>query len=195
MSIAYQLAGAINHLHENCELQIVHGDVKTSNILLDEQLNCKLSDFGTAKMGFSAAVLPSPAAANAVVGSPGYVDPHYIRTGIVSKKSDVYSFGVLLLELVTGMEAFHEEKGRLLSGAVRHVLGEPERAAEVVDGRLRGEYDPAEAAAVVAVAAACLREQPSLRPPMGDVLLTMKEKVASINTTITPLVDKSKQVV
>jgi serine/threonine protein kinase len=124
MAIAYQLAQALEYLHEKCPLQIVHGDIKPSNILLDEQLNCKLCDFGFAKMGFSSTVMSSNNRKQVMMGSPGYTDPHYLRTGIASKKNDVYSYGVIILELVTGMEAFCEERGQgqLLTSMIGPIL-------------------------------------------------------------------------
>ncbi|KAJ0969059.1 hypothetical protein J5N97_021936 [Dioscorea zingiberensis] len=76
VSIVFKLAAAMDYLHEGCELQIVHGDIKSSNVLLGEHLEPKLCDFGFARMGFSAAVQPRDA--NHMMGSPGYVDPHYL---------------------------------------------------------------------------------------------------------------------
>ncbi|KAE8708221.1 putative receptor-like protein kinase [Hibiscus syriacus] len=97
-------------------LQIVHGDIKDSNILLDEQFNCKLFDFGSAKMGFSSTVMPPYCSRmkQVMIGSPGYTDPHYLRTGLASKKNNVYSLGVIVTELVTGMEAFCPERGPII---------------------------------------------------------------------------------
>ncbi|KAG9455337.1 hypothetical protein H6P81_008241 [Aristolochia fimbriata] len=179
MSIAFQLAQAIEYLHENCSLQIVHCDLKASNILLDDQFNCKLCDFGSAKMGFSSTVLPS--SAKSMMGSPGYADPHYLRTGIISKKTDVYSFGVLLLELITGIEAFCEEKGQFLTSVFGSALNEPRKVVEMADARLRGEFDWEEATTMASIAASCLSQQPSLRPSMGEILRTMEEKITRVD--------------
>ncbi|THU61323.1 hypothetical protein C4D60_Mb07t22080 [Musa balbisiana] len=113
-------------------LPIVHGDLTTANVLLHVDLGPKLCDFGSARVGFSAAVRP----AAPVVGSPGYADPHYLRTGIASKKSDVYSFGVLLLELLTGRPAIGSEGGMTLAAAMAPRLrGAGSGVAEVVDPR------------------------------------------------------------
>ncbi|KAF8412815.1 hypothetical protein HHK36_000786 [Tetracentron sinense] len=179
MSIAFQLAEAIEYLHDNCSPQIVHCDIKASNILLDEQLNCKLCDFGFAKMGFSSMVVPS--SMNPVMGSPGYIDPHYLRTGIASKKNDVYSFGVILLELVTGIEAFCSEKEQLLTSIAGPTLGNTKMVAEMVDPRLAGEFDLDEAIAMASISALCLRQQPSLRPSMAEILRTMREQISRFN--------------
>ncbi|KAG2547884.1 hypothetical protein PVAP13_9KG130400 [Panicum virgatum] len=168
VSVALQVARALEYLHDQCEPQVVHGDVKASNVLLDASMAAKLCDFGSARMGFSAAVRPRPSA-RTMLGSPGYVDPHYIRSGVVTKKSDVYSFGVLLLELLTGMEAFCAAEGRLLTAVLAPRLRADCDARGLVDERLGTAYDAAEAAAVAALAAACVGENPSLRPSMADV--------------------------
>lgn len=101
MRIAYGVASAVAHLHGGGSgaTQIVHGDLTSSNVLLDENLDPLLCDLGSALVGFSAAVGPSR---GLLLGSPGYADPLQLRTGTVSKKTDIYSFGVLLLELITG---------------------------------------------------------------------------------------------
>ncbi|OEL37137.1 putative receptor-like protein kinase [Dichanthelium oligosanthes] len=178
VSVALQVARALEYLHDRCEPQVVHGDVKASNVLLDASMTAKLCDFGSARMGFSAAVRPR-SSAHTMLGSPGYVDPHYIRSGVVTKKSDVYSFGVLLLELLTGMEAFCAEEGRLLTAVLKPRLGAsgapPCDARGLVDERLGTAYDAAEAAAVAALAAACVGENPSLRPSMADVVRTLEQ--------------------
>ncbi|XP_068650271.1 salt tolerance receptor-like cytoplasmic kinase 1 [Aristolochia californica] len=179
MSIVFQLAQAIDYLHENCSLQIVHCDIKSSNILLDDNFNCKLCDFGSAKMGFSSTVLPC--SAKSMMGSPGYADPHYLRTGIISKKTDIYSFGVLILELVTGIEAFCEDKEQFLTSVLGSVLNEPSKVTEMADARLGGEFDREEAMTMASISAACLSQQPSLRPSMGEILRTLEEKITRID--------------
>ncbi|ONK72709.1 uncharacterized protein A4U43_C04F22310 [Asparagus officinalis] len=182
MSIAYRLATALNYLHEECELPIIHGDIKASNVLLDDDKSPKLCDFGFARMGFSATVERS---ANPMMGSPGYVDPCYLRTGLVSKKSDVYSFGVLILELISGMEAFCDEKSRMLTAVMRPRLKEM-AAEEIVDARLGGEYDRDEAVIMARIAGRCIGENPSLRPAMGEILELMRKDVPSAAFCRTP---------
>ncbi|XP_009382326.2 salt tolerance receptor-like cytoplasmic kinase 1 [Musa acuminata AAA Group] len=178
MAIAYQLAQALDYLHDGCDIQIVHGDVKASNVLLDERLEPKLCDFGSTRVGFSAAVLPR--AAHPMLGSPGYVDPHYLRTGTVSKKNDIYSFGVLLLELITGSEAFDSAAERMLTAAVGPALRDPfARAGELVDRRLARAYDAAEVAAAASMAAACVGDNPSLRPSMAEVVRLLAQGASS----------------
>ncbi|XP_052210200.1 probable receptor-like protein kinase At1g33260 [Diospyros lotus] len=178
MAIAFQLAQAIEYLHEQCTLHIIHGDIKASNVLLDQQLNCKLCDFGSAKMGFSSSVMPPAASGSSnllMLGSPGYVDPHYLRTGIASKKNDVYSFGIIVLELVTGKEAalFCPERRKMPANAAD--------VAEMVDPGLDGEFDLEEAAVMASIAALCLSNAPALRPSAADIVFLIKEKIASVS--------------
>ncbi|GMJ10920.1 hypothetical protein like AT1G33260 [Hibiscus trionum] len=193
MNIAFQLAEAIEYLHDKCSLQIVHGDIKASNILLDERFNCKLCDFGSAKMGFSSTVAP-PRTKQIMVGSPGYTDPLYLRTGIASKKNDVYSFGVIILELVTGMEAFCPEKGQLLTTMVapklREVVegggGAAETVAGMVDPRLGGEFDLEEAKAMLLIVELCLQQSPTGRPSAAEIMQTMKNEISSVDSRLSP---------
>lgn len=193
-AIAFQLAQAIEYLHEKCTLQIVHGDIKASNILLDEHFNCKLCDFGSAKMGFSSTVIPPSCSRTkqVMIGSPGYTDPHYLRTGFASKKNDVYSLGVIILELVTGMEAFCPERGQLLTSIVAPNLrdiaecGAEEKVAELVDPRLAGEFDLEEARAMLSIAALCLHQSPTVRPSASQIMQTIKDKITSIDFVFSP---------
>ncbi|XP_057812550.1 salt tolerance receptor-like cytoplasmic kinase 1 [Salvia miltiorrhiza] len=183
MAIAFQLATAIDYLHQNC---IIHCDIKSPNILLDEHLSCKLCDFGSSKMGFASLVAPPSKSRATMLGSPGYVDPHYMRTGLASKKSDVYSFGVVLLELVSGMEALDPLTGERLTARAGPMLREAERVVEIVDPRLlsRGDFELEEARAVAALAATCLSDSPAHRPAISDVLIAMREKVPSISCLV-----------
>lgn len=186
MAIAFQLAQALSYLHETCSPQIVHGDIKASNILLDDTLNCKLCDFGSAKVGFSSAVGP-PDSPNGrrqrmtMMGSPGYTDPLYLRTGVASKKNDVYSFGVVVLELITGEEAFGAESGERLTDRAVPLMREAGKVAGMVDPRLGGDVDLEEARAMVGLAARCLSDCARVRPCASDILNIMRDTVSSLS--------------
>ncbi|MBC2899680.1 hypothetical protein CFC21_112503 [Triticum aestivum] len=174
-AVALQVARALEYLHDRCEPQVVHGDVKASNVLLDAAMGARLCDFGSARAGFSAsAAVRTP---RAVQGSPGYVDPHYLRSGVLTKKSDVYSLGVLLLELLTGTQPFSD--GRLLTSAVAPMIKAGSCSCDdvprLVDQRLGCRYDADQAATVATLAVACVGENPALRPSMADVVRTLEQ--------------------
>lgn len=98
LRIALGTARAIAYLHHDCSPKIIHRDIKSSNILIDEKLEPCVSDFGLAKL----LVDEDAHLTTVVAGTFGYLAPEYLQTGIATEKSDVYSYGVLLLELVTG---------------------------------------------------------------------------------------------
>jgi serine/threonine protein kinase len=100
MKVVIGTAKALAYLHEAIEPKVVHRDIKSSNILIDEEFNGKVSDFGLAKLLGS----DKSHITTRVMGTFGYVAPEYANTGMLNEKSDVYSFGVLLLETVTGRE-------------------------------------------------------------------------------------------
>uniref|UniRef100_A0A1J3H666 non-specific serine/threonine protein kinase n=1 Tax=Noccaea caerulescens TaxID=107243 RepID=A0A1J3H666_NOCCA len=195
VAIAFQLVQAIEHIHEKCSPQIVHGDIKSSNILLDKSFNCKLCDFGSAKVGFSSMVQPSTMSPRSrqvrMVGSPGYTDPHYLRTGIASKKMDMYGFGVVVLELVSGKEAFSAEKGEMLvhiaAPLMREVL---DSSGDIAEDKVRRFLDPRlsregldidEVKTMLSVAALCLGSSQSLRPSAAQVTETLVLKIPSLS--------------
>ncbi|TQD70469.1 hypothetical protein C1H46_043996 [Malus baccata] len=105
LKIAVGAAQGLAYLHHDCNPRIIHRDVKSSNILLDENFEAHLSDFGVAKF------IPTAEthASTYVLGTIGYIDPEYARTSRVTEKSDVYSFGVVLLELLTGKKAVEQD--------------------------------------------------------------------------------------
>ncbi|CAI9087053.1 OLC1v1021019C1 [Oldenlandia corymbosa var. corymbosa] len=112
-----------------------------------------------------------------MMGSPGYTDPHYLWTGIVSKKNDIYSFGVVVLELITGMQALNPVSGERLTSVLRPILRDPSKIVQMVDARLP-RFDLEEVTAMAAISAMCLCETPSLRPSASDIVNLMRNSNA-----------------
>lgn len=102
MKIALDAAKGLEYLHDKANPPVIYRDLKSSNILLDNDFNAKLSDFGLAKLGPTG---DKSHVSSRVMGTYGYCAPEYQRTGQLTVKSDVYSFGVVLLELITGRRA------------------------------------------------------------------------------------------
>lgn len=107
MRIAYGAAQGLEYLHEKANPPVIYRDLKSSNILLDENFNPKLSDFGLAKLG---PMGEKTHVSSRVMGTYGYCAPEYARTGHLTVKSDVYTFGVVLLELISGRRAIDTAK-------------------------------------------------------------------------------------
>lgn len=105
LKIAYGAAQGLAYLHHDCSPRIIHRDVKSSNILLDKDLEARLTDFGIAK---SLCVSKSHTSTY-VMGTIGYIDPEYARTSHLTEKSDVYSYGIVLLELLTRRKAVDDD--------------------------------------------------------------------------------------
>ncbi|CAN1785213.1 Proline-rich receptor-like protein kinase PERK1 [Linum perenne] len=159
------------HLHG--DPKILHRDIKAANILVDQNFEAKVSDFGLARSYSDASVTH---VSTQVVGTVGYLAPEYASSGKVTEKSDVYSYGVVLLELITGRPpiCFSESVSRtslvewarpLLTGAV-----ESRNFEALVDPRLANKYNNSEMTQMVACAAACVRHSAWLRPRMINVV-------------------------
>lgn len=170
LSIAHQTAEGLAYLHSSAVPSIYHRDVKSSNILLDEKLKGKVSDFGLSRLAESDLSHISTCAQ----GTLGYLDPEYYRNYQLTDKSDVYSFGVVLLELLTSQKAIDFNRGpddvNLAVYVQRNV--EEERLMEVVEGSLKEgatqlELDTMKALGFLAMG--CLEERRQNRPSMKEV--------------------------
>ncbi|XP_068330111.1 serine/threonine-protein kinase PCRK1-like [Pyrus communis] len=171
MKIAQDAARGLAYLHEGMEFQIIFRDFKSSNILLDEQWNAKLSDFGLARLGPSDGLSH---VSTAVVGTVGYAAPEYIQTGHLTTKSDVWSYGVFLLELITGRRPLDRNRPKneqkLLEWVRPHLSSDLKKFQVILDARLEGKYSLKAAQKLAAVASRCLVRHPRSRPKMSEVL-------------------------
>ncbi|KAL5731900.1 hypothetical protein ACHQM5_004584 [Ranunculus cassubicifolius] len=170
--IALGAARGISYLHNDCIPHIIHRDIKSSNILLDKDMEARVSDFGLATLMEANKTHVS----TIVAGTFGYLAPEYFDTGRATAKGDVYSYGVLLLEILTGKrpmdEAFIEEGTKLVTWVKAVVDKRTEEHA--VDSSL-DSYPLHEVKNVFIVALMCLESDPSKRPAMADVVKMLEQ--------------------
>ncbi|XP_027337309.1 probable LRR receptor-like serine/threonine-protein kinase At1g51880 [Abrus precatorius] len=173
LQIALDSAIGLEYLHKCCKPPIVHRDVKTSNILLDENFNAKISDFGLSRI-FSNEC--DTHVLTKVAGTPGYFDPEYYKTNKLTEKSDVYSFGIVLLEIITGHPAiFKNHENTHIVQWVNSMLEDEGEIDTIMDPRLQGTYDTGTASKVVDVAMACVAPSSIKRPTMNEVMIELKQ--------------------
>lgn len=172
LKIALGSARGLAYLHHDCCPRIVHRDIKSSNILLDEKLEPRVSDFGLAKI----LVDEDAHVTTVVAGTFGYLAPEYLQSGEASEKSDVYSFGVLLLELVTGKrptDPIFVNRGLNVVGWINTLEGE-NLLEDIVDSKCT-DVTIETVEAVIDIAARCTVANPVERPTMGWVLQMLEE--------------------
>ncbi|OIV93066.1 hypothetical protein TanjilG_20728 [Lupinus angustifolius] len=167
--IALGTARGLVYLHEQCDPKIIHRDVKAANILLDEDFEAVVGDFGLAKLLDHR----DSHVTTAVRGTVGHIAPEYLSTGQSSEKTDVFGFGILLLELITGHKALDfgraaNQKGVMLDWVKK--LHQDGRLSQMADKDLKGDFVMAELEEMVQVALLCTQFNPSHRPKMSEVL-------------------------
>ncbi|XP_059644591.1 probable LRR receptor-like serine/threonine-protein kinase At1g05700 [Cornus florida] len=175
LQIAVDAALGLEYLHHGCKPPIIHRDVKTTNILLNENFHAKLADFGLSR------VIPTEGGTHVstvVAGTPGYLDPEYYTSNRLTDKSDVYSFGIVLLEIITGRAAIPKGNdsiyiiqfvsSKLANGDVRMIA----------DPRLRGDFDVNSIWKAIELAMGCVSRTSARRPTMNYVVMELKECLA-----------------
>ena len=167
LEICLGTAHGLHYLHTAMKDPIIHRDVKTTNILLDEKWVSKVSDFGLSKMG-----LNNTTVSTLVKGTWGYLDPDYARRQQLTDKSDVYSFGVVMFEVVCGRKALNtkleHEQWHLANWARKCI--EKGTIGQIIDPYLKGKIAPECFKVYVEVAESCVRDQGIQRPKMNDVM-------------------------
>ncbi|XP_027910079.1 G-type lectin S-receptor-like serine/threonine-protein kinase CES101 [Vigna unguiculata] len=180
-SVIEGIAQGLLYLHKYSRHRIIHRDLKASNILLDENMNPKISDFGIAKMFTQQ---DSESNTTRIVGTYGYMSPEYAMEGVFSTKSDVYSFGVLLFEIVSGKRnnSFYTEERQLnLVGHTWELWKEGE-VLKLVDPSLNDSFSEDEVVRCVHAGLLCVEENADDRPSISNVvsMLTNKTKVTTV---------------
>eukprot|EP00257_Ricinus_communis_P018428 XP_015577146.1 probable serine/threonine-protein kinase PBL23 isoform X1 [Ricinus communis] len=174
MKIAEGAARGLEYLHESANPPVIYRDFKASNILLDEDFNPKLSDFGLAKLGPTG---DKTHVSTRVMGTYGYCAPEYALTGQLTSKSDVYSFGVVFLEIITGRRVIDNsrttEEQNLVIWATP-LFKDKKKFILMADPLLEGKYPLKSLYQALAVAAMCLQEEAATRPLMSDVVTALE---------------------
>ncbi|KAL0562314.1 hypothetical protein IC582_002766 [Cucumis melo] len=178
LRIAMDAAQGLEYLHDGCKPPIIHRDVKTTNILLTENFQAKLADFGLSKSFPVDANKTNNYMSTVVAGTPGYLDPDYYLSNRLTEKSDVYSFGVALLEIITCRPVIsRSEENVHISKWVNSMAAQGDING-IVDERLRGKYDANSVWKAVEVALNCVSGSSARRPTMNHVVAELKSCLA-----------------
>ncbi|CAN7061944.1 unnamed protein product [Brassica rapa subsp. trilocularis] len=174
VNIIIGAAKGLAYLHHDCSPRIIHRDIKSSNILLDGNLEARVSDFGLAKLLED----EESHITTIVAGTFGYLAPEYMQSGRATEKTDVYSFGVLVLEVLSGKlptDTSFIEKGYNVVGWLNFLISE-NRAREIVDRSCQG-VETESLDALLSIATKCVSSSPDERPTMHRVVQLLESEV------------------
>ncbi|GAV75936.1 Pkinase domain-containing protein/Malectin_like domain-containing protein/LRR_8 domain-containing protein, partial [Cephalotus follicularis] len=178
LRIAMEAGQGLEYLHNGCKPPIVHRDVKTANILLNDKFQAKMADFGLSKSFPVEGGTNISHVSTVVAGTPGYLDPEYYVSSRLSEKSDVFSFGVVLLEIITCRPVItNTEENNHISQWVSYMLTSGD-INTIVDPRLQGDFDTNSVWKAVELAMACVSQSSSRRPNMNQIVVELKECLA-----------------
>ncbi|KAL6201307.1 hypothetical protein ACLB2K_025021 [Fragaria x ananassa] len=182
--ICVGIAKGLAYLHEESAVKVVHRDIKTTNVLLDQDLNAKISDFGLARLDEEEKTHIS----TKVAGTIGYMAPEYALWGCLTYKADVYSFGVVALETISGKNNMkyrpNENIQCLMDWA--HVLHQKGNLLELVDPRLGSDFNKKEALRTIKVALLCANPTAALRPIMSAVVSMLEGRTPVDEVALDP---------
>ncbi|XP_039827470.1 serine/threonine-protein kinase PBL13-like [Panicum virgatum] len=167
LRIAMECAGALAYMHSQMYTRVIHGDIKPANILLSQNLSAKISDFGISRLVNTDMSLYT----TYVIGSIGYMDPLFVRTGCLTPKSDVYSFGVVLLEMFTRkkVKADHDGGLSLVDGFIRGLSRGFRRVREMFDAEISDSSSSKILDGIAKLIGECLSMEIQKRPEMTNV--------------------------
>ncbi|ONI15694.1 hypothetical protein PRUPE_3G056100 [Prunus persica] len=177
LQIAIEAAQGLEYMHHGCTPPMIHRDVKSSNILLNENFQAKISDFGLSR-NFTEE--DGTHILTGVAGTPGYLAPEYHDSNRLNEKSDVYSFGVVLLEIITGRPVYsntHDERIHI-SNWVAFLLSNGDISG-IVDRRLEGSFNVNSVWKAVEIATSCTSADAIKRPTMSEVVMGIRECLAT----------------
>ncbi|KAK4803643.1 hypothetical protein SAY86_003460 [Trapa natans] len=184
-NIAIGLASVLRYLHQECEQQVIHRDIKASNVMLDVNFNPRLGDFGLARLMDHD---KSPVS-TLTAGTMGYLAPEYLQYGMATEKTDVFSYGVVILEVACGRRPIERDpSNQKMVNLVDWVWGlhSEGNIIDTADKRLNGEFDVEEMRRLLLVGLCCANPDSSMRPSMRRVLQML------VNETDLPVIPRVK---
>ncbi|GJY95191.1 wall-associated receptor kinase 2-like protein [Tanacetum coccineum] len=172
LRIAHEAAGALSYLHTDARMSIIHRDVKSTNILLDENYVTKIADFGASRL----VPLGHDQVVTLVQGTFGYLDPEYFHTGELTDKSDVYSFGVVLAELLTGQQPLNMDRDTKVRNLATYFVKSMQENTfvNVLEHGLVNEAPYEQLKAISELVCRCLNQLGAKRPSMKEVTMELE---------------------